>query len=137
MEEKRMSQAMFDFLGFKLTGVKYINTGEKDNTYISIDILDEEYTNDNIYSILVKIGTDFDKTEDYFIFEAAFAIKDKNWFLKLSESEKKYIFLNVVFPFIREKVFSITSDINQGLLIPVIDLKEFDLSKEIKLVKNN
>ena len=132
-----MSQVMFDFLGFKLTGVKYINTGEKDNTYISIDILDEEYTIDNIYSILVKIGTDFDKTEDYFIFEAAFAIKDKNWFLKLSESEKKYIFLNVVFPFIREKVFSITSDINQGLLIPVIDLKEFDLSKEIKLVKNN
>ena len=89
------------------------------------------------YSILVKIGTDFDKTEDYFIFEAAFAIKDKNWFLKLSESEKKYIFLNVVFPFIREKVFSITLDINQGLLIPVIDLKEFDLSKEIKFVKNN
>lgn len=74
--------------------------------------------------------------KDYFIFENAFSINDKDWFESIDSNIKKVNFFSIAFPFIREKIFSITTDINPGLFILVLDVRQFDLSKEIKIVKN-
>lgn len=132
-----MSHAIYDFLGYKIVEINYSNKNQKDNTYVSMSIIGEKYSEDKIYSFVVKIGTDYDNKEDSFVFEAAFKINDQEWFDKASDNEKKINFFSIVFPFIREKIFSITSDLNLGLFIPVLDVRNFDLSKEIRLIKSN
>lgn len=128
-------QPVYDYLGYRLVEVKYQNKKQMDNTYVNISMYGDELKND-IYSFYIKITTDFDSNEDYFIFEAAFNVNDKSWFEKLDENTRKAVFFGIVFPYVREKIFSITTDLTPGLFIPVLDLRQFDLSKEIRLIKN-
>ena len=44
---------------------------------------------------------------------------------------------SVAFPFIREKILSITTDTRPGLLIPILDIRNVDFSKELTLSKKN
>lgn len=131
-----MGKAVYDFLGYGLTEINYKNTHSKDNTYISICVINDKFDDiRKIYSFSVKITTDYDEKESWFIFETAFIINDISWFNSYSDNEKKSIFFSIVFPFIREKILSITSDIQTGLFIPIIDMKSIDLSKEFRLIK--
>lgn len=131
-----MLKPVYDFLGYSLTEAKYINFGEKENSYISINFLNDNFnTDNNQYNIAIRIATDFDDDESYFIFQAGFMINDLEWFNKLEEANKKNIFFSIVFPFVRDKILSITSDTNPGLFIPVLDLRTIDFEKELRLIK--
>lgn len=131
-----MLKPVYDFLGYSLTEAKYVNLGEKENSFISISILNDNFNADNNqYNIAIRIATDFDEKESYFVFQAGFMINDLKWFKALDENDKKTIFFSIVFPFVREKILSITSDTNPGLFIPVIDLRTIDFEKEIRLIK--
>lgn len=130
------SNAVYDFLGYTLTKAEYINSYNKKNTYISI-CMPKDYFNkdDSQYSLVIRIATDFDEKESQFIFQAGFRINDKQWFMKLTAQEKKSIFFSAVFPFVREKIFTITSDTHPGLLIPIIDMRTIDFDKELRLIR--
>ena len=64
-------------------------------------------------------------------------MNDFKWFKSLDENNRKSIFFAIVFPFIREKIFSITSDTKQGLFIPTLNIKDISFEKEIKLTRIN
>ncbi len=131
-----MLSPVYDFLGYSLTEAKYVNFGEKENSYISINFLNDNFNADNNqYNITIRIATDLDEKESYFIFQAGFMINDLKWFNDLKENDKMTIFFSIAFPFIREKILSITSDTNPGLFIPVIDLRTINFEKEIRLIK--
>lgn len=130
------SNAVYDFLGYTLTEAKYVNNYKKDNSYISIEIIGENFSQENKqYSMAIRVASDFDEVESYFVFQAGFMVNDIEWFNDLEKNAQKSIFFSAVFPFIREKLFAITSNTNLGLLIPVIDMRGVDLEKELRLVK--
>lgn len=128
-----MAQPVYSFLGYKLLEVNYKNNLQHSNTYISISCSGKLVDKD-LYILNVKVCADFIPDEESsFLFESAFRINDKEWFNELDDKPLQSILFSVVFPFIREKIFTITSDINQGLFIPTLDLKSIDVSKGIKL----
>ena len=133
-----MSMVLYNFLGYRLSEIKYVNKTNKDNSYISIVVCDDNFNDiNNQYSISIRVSTDFEEEESYFIFHAGFLINDIEWYSKIDKNMLKSIFLSIVFPFIREKIYTITSDMNTGLLIPTIDLRNVDCTNEIRLVKTS
>lgn len=132
-----MYQPVYDFLGFSLNEIKYINKF-KENTYIGISIVKDEIIEKlSQYSLLIKITSDFAEEESSFLFQGFFKVNDFKWFKSLDENNRKSIFFAIVFPFIREKIFSITSDTKQGLFIPTLNIKDISFEKEIKLTRVN
>lgn len=132
-----MYQPVYDFLGFSLNEIKYINEF-KENTYIGISIVKDEIIEKlSQYSLLIKITSDFAEEESSFLFQGFFKVNDFKWFKSLEENNRKSIFFAIVFPFIREKIFSITSDTKQGLFIPTLNIKDISFEKEIKLTRIN
>ena len=130
-----MAQPVYNFLGYSLVESKYINK-KKDNTYIGIGIPKDFYDENNkIYYLYARVSTDFSEEESYFIFQGIYKINDINWFNELADNFRKTIFFSVLFPFVREKIFSITSDSNVGLFIPTINIQDFNFEKELRLVK--
>ena len=129
-----MPAAVYNYLGFYLNEVKYVNE-QKDNTYIKINTNDYYNEKTNDYHLFVKVSADFANEESYFVFQGLFKIEDVNWYNSIPDSYRKSIFFSIVFPFVREKILTITSDSNQGLFIPTNDLKGFDFNKEFKLIK--
>mgnify|MGYP004661232859 FL=1 len=132
-----MYQPVYDFLGFSLNEIKYINKF-KENTYIGISVVKDEIIEKlSQYSLLIKITSDFAEEESSFLFQGFFKVNDFKWFKSLEENNRKSIFFAIVFPFIREKIFSITSDTKQGLFIPTLNIKDISFEKEIKLTRIN
>jgi len=131
-----MEQPVYNFLGYTLHEVKFKNDF-KPNTYVGISIPQDQFNKkNNQYSMYIRISTDFSNEESYFVFYSVFQINDLNWFNGIpDDNTKKSIFFAIVFPFIREKIFSITSDSNLGLFIPTIDVRMIDFSKELRLIK--
>ncbi len=131
-----MLQPVYDFLGYCLNEIKYVNS-QKENTYIGISI-PRDFYNDEMkqYSLIIRVTTDCSEEESYFIFQAIFKINDYKWFSGLEANEKRAVFFSFVFPFIREKILSITSDSNPGLFIPTLDVRTINFEKELKLVKS-
>ena len=131
-----MPMPVYDFNGYYLKRMTYVNDINYNNTYISIKV-DGKMTR-NIYTMTITIKTDFDlENESSFIFEAIFKINDLDWYNHLSEREQMMVLSSVAFPFIRERVYVMTTDLKPGLLIPMLDLKSFDVTKEIRLVKKS
>ena len=131
-----MPMPVYDFNGYYLKRMTCVNDINYNNTYISIKV-DGKMTR-NIYTMTITIKTDFDlENESSFIFEAIFKINDLDWYNHLSEREQMMVLSSVAFPFIRERVYVMTTDLKPGLLIPMLDLKSFDVTKEIRLVKKS
>lgn len=125
----------YDFLGYKLCEINYKNYNLSNFTYIKICVDDIIFNEENkIANLIVKVYFDYDNTISYFIFQSGFKIYDSNWILTNIKSLKNEFF-ELVIPFIREKIYSLTSDNNNGLLIPIINIKELNLEKEIKIIR--
>ncbi len=130
-----MDKPVYNFLGFVTSSIHYVKTREN-NTYISINLTNSNFdSNTKQYTISVRVAADFDDDESYFIFEAGFEINNLDWFNKLNEAQRKTTFFASLFPFIREKIFSITSDSNVGLFIPTISVENINFDKEIRLIR--
>lgn len=130
-----MAQAVYNFLGFSINEIRYINE-RKSNSYINISIVKDNYNEElSQYTQLIKVASDFSSRESIFIFQTDFKINDEKWFESLDKKMKKSVFFSISFPFIREKIFSITSDTNPGLFMPTLDIRNVDLNKEIKLIR--
>lgn len=132
-----MFHPVYDFLGYSINEVKFFNN-HKDSTYIGISIPNDVYNKDNKqYSQFIRITTDFAEKESEFLFQAVFQINDLEWFNKLEINLRKSIFFGIAFPFVREKVFSITSDSNPGLFIPTLNVRDINFENEIRLIKSS
>ena len=130
-----MLQPAYSFLGYNTTEIKYINN-HKENTYVGISILDDSYIETTKqYSLIIRVASDFADEESQFIFQAVYQINDTNWYNALDKNLRKSIFFGMVFPFIREKIYAITSDSNPGLFIPTLNVKDINFDNELKLVR--
>lgn len=132
-----MLQPAYSFLGYNINEIKYINN-HKENTYVGISILDDTYIEaTKQYYLIIRITSDFSEEESSFVFQAAFQINDVKWFNELDKNSRKSIFFGMVFPFVRERVFAITSDSNPGLFIPTLNVKNINFEKELKLIRTS
>ena len=128
----------YDFLGYKIIKVELnrFNDGliEKFKLSISNNNYDEEK---QVYSFLINVKLYFkDNDESIFKFFTAFKINDSNWFEMLEEDVKNTMFFSIVFPFVRQKVNELCDDSRELIRLPIVNLKNANLTKEVVFTLN-
>ena len=124
---------VYEFLGFNILKIDFLRVDEDIINKFSIHMNKSDYdSEEKIFSCLIKVKLYFNNdNESLFMFSAGFKINDEKWFNELEENARNAMFFSVVFPFVREKINMICDDSRGGFMIPIIDLKTFDISKEV------
>ena len=132
--ESKLTKPVYEFLGLKLLHCTYSREKNTEIEFLSINILNSAFDNKtNIITILYNIGLKFiDCENSNFIFSAGYKINDLEW-KKAIGDELHSLCLSVAFPFIRNIIGNITDDFRGRIVIPMIDLRNADLSKGIKI----
>lgn len=129
---------VYQFLGFKTIESHFFRNTDKKIKKFSVQVLNSEYQKENkIYNIYIIIKLEFgDCKESSFIFIAGYKINNEQWMNELDENTINSLFFSVVFPFIREKINCLCDDTRGGLIIPIIDLRGIDVTKEVVFTAN-
>ena len=133
------NKPVYQYLGFKLIEASYYRE-DRDLDWFSVKVLEGKLTN-NTYNLVIQIQLKFDNLEtvSHFLFQSGFIINNMNWFEQLSAEQLNSIFTSVTFPYFREKIYSFTNDNRGSIELPIIDLRDIDLTKGLVLqkIKNN
>ena len=127
---KNMSK--YDFRGYRLLKSNYSRL--KDAAVTSFTLLSQKgvYSAENqIFEIISEITVTFGDELNVFVFSAGFKINDSEWLEVMAEQTVVNELFRCVFPFFREKVFNFTSDFRPGILLPVINLTDIDVTKKV------
>ena len=133
MKENTMNLPVYLFLGFRLLEVNYFRKEDNALESFGFHIIDSHFNQKNeVYSMTIRFHLKFSGDEEsYFIFNTAFNIIDIEWYNNQPENQIKGLFLSVVFPYIREKVFSLSHDYRNSVEIPTLDLRGLDLKDAV------
>ena len=127
------SKPAYDFLGYKLLKVIFNRYNDEKLLRFSFKVTDQYYNEkDNVYSFCINTKLTFKENEESsFIFLSAFHINDINWYKELDEGFRDSLFFSVVFPFIRQKINEFCDDSREAIKIPIVNLKNTNLKKEV------
>jgi hypothetical protein len=130
-ERVQHSTPVYFFLGFRLLEATYRRTTNASIKTFGIKIIDSEYNEKNsIHTLTAQFNLTFEKEEESsFVFSAGYLINHVDWYHHMKKEQQDALFFSVVFPFIREKIHSLSNDIRGSIDIPIIDLRQADLSK--------
>ena len=122
----------FDFRGFRLLKANLTRVKDKPVNAFTLFSQKGVYNEENkIYELITEVTVTFGDEVNVFVFSSGFKINDIEWLEVMAEQTIISEFFSVVYPFIREKVFAFTSDFRPGFMMPVIEVKRFDLSKKV------
>lgn len=127
------NEPVYSFLGYRLLQAMYIRTNDNPLETFGVKIMDSKLKENNIHLITVQFNMKFQGCEDsIFIFNAGFKINDHKWYTDMGNLRIDALFFSVLFPFIREKIFSLSSDYRKYIDIPILDLRNVNLSEGIE-----
>lgn len=122
----------FDFKGYKLLKANFSHTTEAPVTSFTLLAQKANYLESNrIYELLAEITYTYGEEMNACLFSVGFQINDLEWLEVMAEQTVVNELFRIAFPFLRAKIVEFTSDFRQGLLLPVIDLTNFDVTKKI------
>lgn len=125
---------VYEFISYRLLKAKINRTNDGNLEYFSVKVEDGNLTENNNYIIKIIIHIKYDNNEmSELLFESVCKINDLDWFNQISSPTKESLFLSVVFPYIRSKIYSITDDSKGALTLPIIDLRCVDVTNGLKL----
>jgi hypothetical protein len=130
---------VYQFLGFKLHQSHLERKNDAALEYFEVKTENHKYDEEKkIFSIFLRISFKYaTEIPSYCLFGAGFQINDSDWLQKMGEEAAEAIFVSVLFPYVRAKVFILTDDSRGGLQLPIIDLRNVLLSKGIIFTPNN
>ncbi len=133
---KKDQSPVYDFLGYRLLKVSLFRNGSEDAEFFKVQVTNPRFL-DLFFSFQINIIIKYPNNEESaLLFDAGFKINDMKWKEGIGgDDQLSSILFSVVFPFIREKIFSLTNDNRRPLHIPIIDLRFADLSKGIEFTK--
>ena len=102
--------------------------------YFIVKIVNSIYNEKTgLFEIFLEVTIKFIEDDvSSFYFSACFRINDLDWKNQLKDEVLESLFVSVVFPFVREKIHSITDDSRGAFILPTIDLRNVSLSKGAK-----
>jgi preprotein translocase subunit SecB len=130
---------VYEFLGYKLIKANYTRDKDTDVQSFSIKTYNRQYDNEKkIFSFLIQFILQYKDTDiSEFIFVSAFKINDLDWKNNFNDNILESLFMTVTFPYIRQKITSITDDSRKSLTLPIIDLRNIDLTQGALYISNN
>ena len=122
----------YDFRGFRLLKANYSRIKDKPFNSFSLYVQKGIYSEETkIYEIIAEVTMTFGDETNAFAFSAGYKINDTEWLEVMAEQTILNELFRVVFPFLREKLFAYTSDFRPGIMLPIINLNDFDVTKKI------
>ena len=126
---------VYQFIGYRLLKANFNRIQEGNIDYITIRNIQSELKNENTFILIVEILIKYENNESStFVFDSCFKINDIKWFNELDGNLVNNLFISVIFPYIRQKIYEVTNDSRGGLQIPIVDLRNIDLTKGLKLI---
>lgn len=154
MSKKLNKGLPFHLLGYysDFINLKRTQGSELSEVIISIDSVDFDKVK-NICSIGVDIKIQYNDSKDNVIsYVSGFMINDEKLISNITSyidrketielennseiNQSVSIMVASVFPYIRQHVYTITSDTDKPIKLPIIDVRYIDISKSISLKKN-
>ena len=125
---------VYDFIGYKLLNAAYSRKNKTPVEYFIVKTADSIFNEKlRISEIFLEVTIKFIEDDiSRFVFNAGFKINDLDWKNQLKDEVLESLFVSVVFPYVREKIFSITDDSRGAFILPIIDLRNVSLSKGAK-----
>lgn len=125
-------QMKYEFRGFRLLKADFNKIKDGGLKSFSISARKQIYDQKNqIFEIISEISITFGDEISKFMFSSGYRILDLDWLEVMAEATVVNELFSVCFPFLREKIFQITSDFRPGFLIPTFDFKQFDFTKTV------
>ncbi len=122
----------YDFRGYRLLKANLSRVKDKQITSFTLFSQKGVYNEENhIYELITEVTITFGDETNVFVFSSGYKINDLEWLEVMADQTVVNELFNVVFPFIREKIFEFTSDFRPGFMIPILDLSKFDLTKKM------
>jgi len=117
--------------------VSYYRSVDDEISHCGSKIPDSDYDNVvNMHVSPIQFDMTFkDDENSQFIFNAGYKVNDLKWYNQLTQEQVDALFLSVLFPYVREKVNSLTNDYRGSINIPTIDLRQVDLKEGITFTK--
>lgn len=133
------NKPLYQFNGFNIESVKFQRSSVPDNDFeyfgikclkLRYDEAERKYFTD--FEINIKYSKDADSQ---ILFKTIFTINDMDWLHSFKNPDETLpaMFFSIVFPYLREKIYSLTDDSRGTLQMPIIDLRGTSLSSGIKL----
>ena len=123
---------VYDFMSFYLTEIKYSRPINDIPliTEIKATIINK---NKSVFTLETKVKITFSNKEETFLsFSSAYNINDFSWASSLGDLSLTSVLFSAVFPFVREKIFNLTQDSNEPIMLPVIDLKNSNIQTGVR-----
>lgn len=130
---------VYEFLGYRMLKANYNRQNNNPLEHFTIKSVKSIFNEEtSVYALLLEVTIKFENDDhSVFIFDSAFKINDLSWKQQIPEEQLQSLFVSVMFPFVRGKIYSITEDLRIGIILPIIDLRQIDLSKGAKFSPKN
>lgn len=121
---------VYDFLGIKIINVNFTRTANTEIEYFNVKTYNRDFdAKSKIFSFFIELIIKYEEEEESkFVFAVAFKINDLEWKNKANDDILESLFVSTVFPYIREKVSTITDDSRGRFVLPIIDLRSVSLA---------
>jgi len=130
------SKPVYDFLGYHLISAKVMRNQPFVCKEINIRVENIFHKNEEFSFTTLVDGSESKEASFAFRFHARFSISDKKWADSLGGDDAVVsVLFPVVFPFIRQSIFSATNDSLGGIFIPIIDLRGAKVTEGIRLIR--
>ncbi|MDY0278625.1 MAG: hypothetical protein RBQ97_11140 [Acholeplasma sp.] len=123
---------VYEFMNFVLTDISYSrnNNDIPLTTEIKANVTNK---NKNIFTLTSFVIITFSKDETSSLaFKSSYMINDLSWAGDIGEEGLTAVLFSAVYPFIREKIYNLTSDSRTPIMLPVIDLKNSNIKLGVK-----
>ena len=128
-KHQESNMPVYLFLGFRLLEATFKRHSDEPIKSFGIKITSSTYDEKTgIHALTIQFSMMIDQEdESTFVFSSGYKINDFEWYDSFEKKQIDALFFSVVFPYIREKIYSLTNDYRGSVDIPIIDLRHADL----------
>ncbi|MFA7157225.1 MAG: hypothetical protein WC123_06000 [Bacilli bacterium] len=136
-DKKSNNKPVYFFLGFRLLEATFKRSSDEPIKSFGVKIIDSSFDdNTGIHVITTQFSMIINKEdESTFVFNSGYQVNDLEWYKSIDKEQIDALFFSVVFPYIREKIHSLTNDYRGSVDIPIIDLRHANLSEGATFTK--
>lgn len=129
---------VYFFLGFRLLEATYKRTSDAPLESFGVKLLNSTlHEKTRTYILVVQFDMRFENgDESSFVFNGGYEVNDFKWYEQMKKEQIDALFFSVMFPYIREKIHSLSNDYRGSIHIPIIDLRHADLTEGATFKRN-
>ena len=122
----------YEFRGYRILKIDYLRLKDQPMSSFTIGVKKNLWDpKTGIYELVSELELYFGEEKSVVVFSIGYKIIDIEWLELMAEQTIVNELFRTGFPYVSQKIQTITSDFRPGIILPVLDLKKFDFTKKI------